>query len=206
MSLLDLLGGLLRKAFANYDLESLITAFLIVRQAALEGPALFPPYTEWFKVRGFPSWGGGSWACRLWRRQAEEGCPRGAKLQPRDPAFFQASRGLGPRTPGGRWTERPGATYPALQGCLVHGAAEGPRQLRRTSGAGREGGVLASWAPGTALCFQLTFGNGSSLHGSSKKALIFFFKFLSQLVPFEAPQYLKVGVPFAPRWVGFEIS
>ncbi|KAL7979687.1 hypothetical protein Chor_004845, partial [Crotalus horridus] len=46
----DLLSGLLRKAFANYDLESLITAFLTVRQAALEGPALFPPYAEWFKV------------------------------------------------------------------------------------------------------------------------------------------------------------
>ncbi|ETE69152.1 Fanconi anemia group A protein, partial [Ophiophagus hannah] len=45
-----LLDGLLRKAFANYDVESLITAFLIVRQAALEGPALFPPYAEWFKV------------------------------------------------------------------------------------------------------------------------------------------------------------
>ncbi|XP_032086259.1 Fanconi anemia group A protein isoform X2 [Thamnophis elegans] len=92
----DLLGGLLRKAFANYDLESLITTFLIVRQAALEGPALFPPYAEWFK---------------------------------------------------------------------------------------------------------LTFGNGSSLHGGSRKALIFFFKFLSQLVPFEAPQYLKVHLlhpPFVP--------
>ncbi|KAG8144242.1 hypothetical protein E2320_001336, partial [Naja naja] len=91
-----LLGGLLRKAFANYDLESLITTFLIVRQAALEGPALFPPYAEWFK---------------------------------------------------------------------------------------------------------LTFGSSSSLHGSSKKALIFLFKFLSQLVPFEAPQYLKVHLlhpPFVP--------
>lgn len=55
--------------------------------------------------------------------------------------------------------------------------------------------MLASWAPGTALSFQLTFGNGSSLHGSSKKTLIFFFKFLSQLVPFEAPQYLKVDAP-----------
>uniref|UniRef100_A0A8C5WU57 FA complementation group A n=1 Tax=Laticauda laticaudata TaxID=8630 RepID=A0A8C5WU57_LATLA len=91
-----LLDGLLRKAFANYDLESLITAFLLVRQAALEGPALFPPYAEWFK---------------------------------------------------------------------------------------------------------LTFGSSSSLQGSSKKALIFLFKFLSQLVPFEAPQYLKVHLlhpPFVP--------
>ncbi|KAM6430159.1 Fanconi anemia group A protein isoform 2-T2 [Liasis olivaceus] len=92
----ELLAGLLRKAFANYDLENMITAFLIIRQAALEGPALFPPYAEWFK---------------------------------------------------------------------------------------------------------LTFGNASSLHGSSKKALVFFFKFLSQLVPFEAPQYLKVHLlhpPFVP--------
>ncbi|XP_063169231.1 Fanconi anemia group A protein [Candoia aspera] len=92
----DLLGCLLRKAFENYDLENMITAFLIVRQAALEGPALFPPYAEWFK---------------------------------------------------------------------------------------------------------LTFGNAGSPHGSSKKTLVFFFKFLSQLVPFEAPQYLKVHLlhpPFVP--------
>lgn len=144
MSLLDLLGGLLRKAFANYDLESLITTFLIVRQAALEGPALFPPYAEWFKVRatrGFSckdrgaSWGGGSWACRLWRRQAEEGCPRRAKLQPSDPAFFQAFQGLGPGTPGGRWTERPRVTYPAEQGCLVHGGS----QAAALDTGGREG-------------------------------------------------------------------
>ncbi|XP_066493037.1 Fanconi anemia group A protein [Tiliqua scincoides] len=92
----DLLGQLLRKAFENYDLEHMITAFLIVRQAALEGPAVFMPYSEWFKV---------------------------------------------------------------------------------------------------------AFGSGSSVHGGSKKSLVFLFKFLSELVPFEAPQYLKVHImhpPFVP--------
>ncbi|XP_061450504.1 Fanconi anemia group A protein isoform X2 [Rhineura floridana] len=92
----DLLDHLLRKAFENYDLENMVTAFLIVRQAALEGPAMFMPYSKWFKV---------------------------------------------------------------------------------------------------------AFGSASGFHYSSKKALVFLFKFLSELVPFEAPQYLKVHVmhpPFVP--------
>ncbi|XP_054856335.1 Fanconi anemia group A protein isoform X2 [Eublepharis macularius] len=92
----ELLSHLLRKAFENYDLENLITAFLIARQAALEGPALFMSYSEWFK---------------------------------------------------------------------------------------------------------LAFGSASGFHGSSKKALVFLFKFLSELVPFESPQYLKVHImhpPFVP--------
>uniref|UniRef100_A0A8C3NQW3 FA complementation group A n=1 Tax=Cyanoderma ruficeps TaxID=181631 RepID=A0A8C3NQW3_9PASS len=46
----DLLSHLLLKAFGNYDMESMITAFLIARQAALEGPAVFMPYSEWFKA------------------------------------------------------------------------------------------------------------------------------------------------------------
>jgi len=49
--LLDLLSHLLIKSFENYDMENMITAFLIARQAALEGPAVFMPYSEWFKVR-----------------------------------------------------------------------------------------------------------------------------------------------------------
>ncbi|XP_067392848.1 Fanconi anemia group A protein [Emydura macquarii macquarii] len=92
----DLLSSLLIKAFENYDMENMITAFLIARQAALEGPAVFMPYAEWFKV---------------------------------------------------------------------------------------------------------SFGNASGYHGSSKKALFFLFEFLSELVPFEAPQYLKVHImhpPFVP--------
>lgn len=48
---LDLLSHLLTKAFESYDMENLIMAFLIARQAALEGPAVFTPYSEWFKVR-----------------------------------------------------------------------------------------------------------------------------------------------------------
>lgn len=48
---LDLLSHLLLKAFGNYDMENMITAFLLARQAALEGPAVFMPYSEWFKVR-----------------------------------------------------------------------------------------------------------------------------------------------------------
>ncbi|NWR96384.1 FANCA protein, partial [Motacilla alba] len=46
----DLLSHLLLKAFGNYDMENMITAFLLARQAALEGPAVFMPYSEWFKA------------------------------------------------------------------------------------------------------------------------------------------------------------
>ncbi|XP_051485736.1 Fanconi anemia group A protein [Apus apus] len=89
----DLLSHLLMKAFENYDMENLITAFLIARQAALEGPAVFMPYSEWFKA---------------------------------------------------------------------------------------------------------SFGNAGGHHGSSKKALVFLFEFLSELVPFEAAPYLKVHIMYPP--------
>ncbi|XP_027703438.1 Fanconi anemia group A protein isoform X2 [Vombatus ursinus] len=89
----DLLAHLMIKAFESYDLESMITAFLIARQAALEGPSVFIPYAEWFKV---------------------------------------------------------------------------------------------------------SFGNVSGYHGCSKKALVFLFKFLSDLVPFEAPQYMKIHILHPP--------
>ncbi|NXU52309.1 FANCA protein, partial [Turnix velox] len=89
----DLLSHLLMKAFENYDMESMITAFLIARQAALEGPAVFMPYSEWFKA---------------------------------------------------------------------------------------------------------SFGNTGGHHGSSKKALVFLFEFLSELVPFEAAPYLKVHIMYPP--------
>ncbi|RXM31190.1 Fanconi anemia group A protein [Acipenser ruthenus] len=92
----DLLTHLLTSAFEVYELESMITAFLLARQASLEGPAVFISYSEWFKI---------------------------------------------------------------------------------------------------------SFGNASSYHGNSKKSLVFLLKFLSDLVPFEPPQYLKVHVlhpPYVP--------
>ncbi|NXS43262.1 FANCA protein, partial [Balaeniceps rex] len=89
----DLLSHLLIKAFENYDMENMITAFLIARQAALEGPAVFMPYSEWFKA---------------------------------------------------------------------------------------------------------SFGNAGGHHGSSKKAVVFLFEFLSELVPFEAAPYLKVHIMYPP--------
>ncbi|NXI97977.1 FANCA protein, partial [Psophia crepitans] len=89
----ELLTLLLTKAFENYDMENMITAFLIARQAALEGPAVFMPYSEWFKA---------------------------------------------------------------------------------------------------------SFGSAGSHHGSSKKALVFLFEFLSELVPFEAAPYLKVHIMYPP--------
>ncbi|NXU09640.1 FANCA protein, partial [Pardalotus punctatus] len=89
----DLLSHLLLKAFGNFDMENMITAFLIARQAALEGPAVFMPYSEWFKA---------------------------------------------------------------------------------------------------------SFGNAGGHHGSSKKALVFLFEFLSELVPFESALYLKVHIMYPP--------
>ncbi|XP_074533499.1 Fanconi anemia group A protein [Halichoeres trimaculatus] len=95
-SLGELLSRLLTSAFEGYDLENMITAFLLARQGALEGPAIFQSYSDWFK---------------------------------------------------------------------------------------------------------LSFGGGSSYHAASKKSLVFLLKFLSDLVPFEPPQYLKVHIlhpPYVP--------
>lgn len=95
-SLTELLSRLLSTAFESYDFESVTTAFLLTRQGALEGPAIFPSYSAWFKK---------------------------------------------------------------------------------------------------------SFGGGSSHHARSKKALVFLLKFLSDLVPFEPPQYLKVHIlhpPYVP--------
>ncbi|XP_051884717.1 Fanconi anemia group A protein-like [Pristis pectinata] len=92
----ELLANLLINSFENYELESIITAFLLVRQAALEGPAVFISYSEWFKN---------------------------------------------------------------------------------------------------------SFGSANGYHGNSKKALIFLLKFLTDLVPFESAQYLKVHIlhpPYVP--------
>ncbi|KAM3917928.1 Fanconi anemia group A protein [Leptodactylus fuscus] len=91
----DLLSRLLSQAFETYELEYLITAFLIARQAALEGPAAFMSYTEWFKC---------------------------------------------------------------------------------------------------------TFGTATSYQNTTKKSLVFLLKFLSDLVPYETPQYLKVHI-FHPPFV-----
>lgn len=45
-----MLSRLLSSAFEGYDLENMITAFLLARQGALEGLDVFPSYSEWFKV------------------------------------------------------------------------------------------------------------------------------------------------------------
>ncbi|KAI3377155.1 hypothetical protein L3Q82_008384, partial [Scortum barcoo] len=92
----ELLSRLLSSAFEGYDLENMITAFLLARQGALEGPGVFPSYSDWFKM---------------------------------------------------------------------------------------------------------SFGGGSGYHATSKKSLVFLLKFLSDLVPFEPPQYLKVHIlhpPYVP--------
>ncbi|XP_026221305.1 Fanconi anemia group A protein isoform X2 [Anabas testudineus] len=92
-SLRELLSRLLSSAFEGYDLENMITAFLLARQGALEGPGIFPTYSDWFK-----------------------------------------------------------------------------------------------------MCFS----SGSGCHATSKKSLVFLLKFLSDLVPFEPPQYLKVHILHPP--------
>uniref|UniRef100_A0A8D2ZE56 FA complementation group A n=1 Tax=Scophthalmus maximus TaxID=52904 RepID=A0A8D2ZE56_SCOMX len=92
----ELLSRLLTSAFEGYDLEHMITAFLLARQGALEGAAVFSSYSDWFKM---------------------------------------------------------------------------------------------------------SFGGSSGFHAASKKSLVFLLKFLSDLVPFEPPQYLKFHIlhpPFVP--------
>ncbi|KAM6946381.1 Fanconi anemia group A protein [Aplochiton taeniatus] len=92
-SLKELLSRLLSSAFESFDLENMITAFLLARQGALEGPAFFPSYSDWFKM---------------------------------------------------------------------------------------------------------SFGSTSGYHGNGKKSLVFLLKFLSDLVPFDPPQYLKVHLLHPP--------
>lgn len=49
---------LLTHAFESCDLDSMVLAFLVARQAALEGPAAFPSYAAWFQVSRLRSrWG-----------------------------------------------------------------------------------------------------------------------------------------------------
>lgn len=47
--------------------------------------------------------------------------------------------------------------------------------------------------PHARLSLQASFGNTRGFHSGSKKTLVFLFKFLSDLVPFEAPRYLQVS-------------
>ncbi|XP_056137246.1 Fanconi anemia group A protein [Lampris incognitus] len=89
----DLLSRLLSLAFQSYDSENIVTAFLLARQGALEGPSFFPSYSDWFKM---------------------------------------------------------------------------------------------------------SFGGVSGYHGSSKKSLVFLLKFLSDLVPYDPPHYLKVHILHPP--------
>ncbi|XP_021112194.1 Fanconi anemia group A protein isoform X10 [Heterocephalus glaber] len=89
----DWVARLMAGAFESFHLDSMVTAFLVVRQAALEGPAAFPPYADWFKA---------------------------------------------------------------------------------------------------------SFGSSRGYHSCSKKALVFLFKFLSDLVPWEAPWYLQVHILYPP--------
>nr|XP_013005009.1 Fanconi anemia group A protein isoform X13 [Cavia porcellus] len=89
----DWVAHLMAVAFESFHLDSMVTAFLIVRQAALEGPAVFPSYADWFKA---------------------------------------------------------------------------------------------------------SFGSSSGYHSCSKKALVFLFKFLSDLVPWETPRYLQAHILHPP--------
>lgn len=50
-SCLDWVTCLLARAFESFDLDCMVTLFLVVRQAALEGPSVFPSYADWFQVR-----------------------------------------------------------------------------------------------------------------------------------------------------------
>ncbi|XP_074261424.1 Fanconi anemia group A protein isoform X4 [Saimiri boliviensis] len=89
----DWVARLMAQAFESCQLDSMVTAFLVVRQAALEGPFAFQSYADWFKA---------------------------------------------------------------------------------------------------------SFGSARGYHGCSKKALVFLFKFLSDLVPFESPRYLQVHILHPP--------
>ncbi|KAI5276850.1 Fanconi Anemia Group A Protein [Manis pentadactyla] len=46
----DWVARLLARAFESYSLDSMATAFLVARQAALEGPPAFLSYADWFQA------------------------------------------------------------------------------------------------------------------------------------------------------------
>lgn len=50
LSCLDWAARLLARAFENFDLDIIVTVFLVVRQATQEGPSVFPSYADWFQV------------------------------------------------------------------------------------------------------------------------------------------------------------
>lgn len=58
-SRLDWAARLLARAFESFDLDSMVTVFLVVRQAALEGPSVFLSYADWFQV-GYLCWRAGA--------------------------------------------------------------------------------------------------------------------------------------------------
>ncbi|XP_060933342.1 Fanconi anemia group A protein [Limanda limanda] len=69
--------------------------------------------------------------------------------------------------------------------------------LLARQGALEGAGIFSSYSD----WFKMSFGGSSGFHASSKKSLVFLLKFLSDLVPFEPPQYLKVHIlhpPFVP--------
>lgn len=47
------MARLLARAFESYSLDSMAAAFLVARQAALEGPPAFLSYADWFQVSCF---------------------------------------------------------------------------------------------------------------------------------------------------------
>ncbi|XP_078214145.1 Fanconi anemia group A protein isoform X4 [Callithrix jacchus] len=46
----DWVAHLMAQAFESCQMDNMVTAFLVVRQAALEGPSAFQSYADWFKV------------------------------------------------------------------------------------------------------------------------------------------------------------
>nr|XP_060508713.1 Fanconi anemia group A protein [Panthera onca] len=64
------------------------------------------------------------------------------------------------------------------------------------------GGHSPSWSrppgPHAGLSLQASFGSSRGSHCCSKKTLVFLFKFLSDLVPFEAPRYMQAHILHPP--------
>ncbi|EQB76983.1 Fanconi anemia group A protein [Camelus ferus] len=151
---------LLARAFGSCDLDSMVTAFLVVRQAALEGPSAFLSYADWFQA--------------------------GASLDVHgliDYVFRQLSclaiRVFVRENPGARGRAgRPRTSLPLAPLLLT--------------------GVDLSVGDASEVHRKASFSSTRGPHGSSKRALVFLFKFLSDLVPFEAPRYLQVHILHPP--------
>uniref|UniRef100_A0A5F9CMA1 FA complementation group A n=1 Tax=Oryctolagus cuniculus TaxID=9986 RepID=A0A5F9CMA1_RABIT len=129
---------------------------------------------------------GASWVELVWRERRQDGYPAAA---------VSASPREGPGAVPGRISS---VRAPPSCSSLLRGESGPPASpLVQPRGLGPAERCLRP-EPHPRVSPQASFGSTRGYHGSSKKALVFLFKFLSDLVPFEAPRCLQVHILHPP--------